>query len=105
MKAPLTGTKAALKYRLLWQVECCFREAQALLRMRPVYHRRDETIRGHRFCTLLAVVVKRGLELRMERAGIEAEWAVVAIVRCLGAQLPPAIRLLDGAGSARGDSA
>ena len=44
--APLTATEAALKYKQLWQVEQSFQSAKSLLRTRPVYHRRDETIRG-----------------------------------------------------------
>ena len=44
---------------------------------RPIYHKRDETIRGHVFCSFLAVMLRRALELRLEEKGEEWEWAEV----------------------------
>ena len=35
------------------------------------------TIRGHVFCSFLALVLQRELQWRMREAGIEAEWADV----------------------------
>ncbi len=72
--AALTATDVALRYKQLWQVEQGFRSAKSLLRTRPVYHRTDETIRGHVFCSFLALVLKKELERRLEAAGIEVEW-------------------------------
>ena len=72
--AALTATEVALRYKQLWQVEQSFRSAKSLLRTRPVYHRTDETIRGHVFCSFLALVLKKELERRLEAAGIEVEW-------------------------------
>ena len=43
--------QVALKYKQLWQVERIFRDTKSLLETRPIFHRRDETIRGHVFCS------------------------------------------------------
>ena len=91
VKGPLTAEEAAVKYKQLWQVERRFREAKSLLRTRPVYHRTDAAIRGHLFCSFLALVLRQELRQRMEAAGIEAEWADV--MRDLGRLLETALEL------------
>ena len=40
----------------------------------PIYHKRDETIRGHVFCSFLALVLKQELESRMKRTGSGANF-------------------------------
>ncbi len=65
----------ALKYKELWQVEHIFRAAKSLLETRPVFHKRDETIRGHVFCSFLALVLKKELYRRIEAAGNSFEWS------------------------------
>jgi transposase len=42
-------------YKTLWMVEDTFRTAKSILDTRPIYHRCDETIRGHVFCSFLAL--------------------------------------------------
>lgn len=64
-------------YKTLWMVEDTFRTAKSILETRPIYHKCDETIRGHVFCSFLALCVKRELELRMEEKGLGAEWAEI----------------------------
>ena len=64
-------------YKRLWMVEDTFRTAKSILETRPIYHKCDETIRGHVFCSFLALVLKRELELRMEDKGLDWEWAEV----------------------------
>jgi len=64
-------------YKTLWMVEDTFRTAKSILDTRPIYHKCDDTIRGHVFCSFLALCLKRELELRMEQKGIEAEWAEI----------------------------
>jgi transposase len=71
----LPATEVALTYKRLWIVEALFRDMKTLLQTRPIWHKRDETIRGHVFCTYLALVLRRELEDRLEAAGIDAEWA------------------------------
>jgi hypothetical protein len=71
----LSAEKVALKYKELWQVEQVFRDAKSLLETRPIYHHRDATIRGHVFCSFLALVLKKELYRRLDGAGHTFEWA------------------------------
>jgi hypothetical protein len=71
----LGARQVALKYKELWQVEQVFREMKSILETRPIYHQRDETIRGHVFCSFLALVLRKELDRRLEKAGHCFEWA------------------------------
>jgi transposase len=73
----LSAREVALKYKQLWMVEEMFRSMKSVLETRPIYHRRDETIRGHVFCSFLALVLRRELERRLENGGKRLEWADV----------------------------
>jgi transposase len=73
----LSATDVALTYKRLWTVEALFRDMKSLLQTRPIWHKRDETIRGHVFCTYLALVLRRELEERLDAAGVEFEWSQV----------------------------
>ena len=64
-------------YKMLWMVEDTFRTAKSIMETRPIFHKCDETIRGHVFCSFLALVLKRELEMRMEQKGLATEWAEV----------------------------
>ena len=64
-------------YKALWTVEDIFRTTKSILETRPIYHKRDETIRGHVFCSFLALVLKQELESRMKQADLEWEWREV----------------------------
>ena len=59
----------------LWQVEQVFRDIKSILVTRPIYHQMDETIRGHVFCSFLALVLRKELNRRLEKAGNSFEWA------------------------------
>jgi len=65
----------ALKYKELWQVEQVFRDVKSILETRPVYHQKDENIRGHVFCSFLALVLRKELDRRLQEAGCNFEWA------------------------------
>jgi IS4 transposase len=67
----------ALAYKELWMVENLFRTMKSILETRPIYHKRDETIRGHVFCSFLALWLKRALEQRLEEKGESWEWAEI----------------------------
>jgi hypothetical protein len=54
-----------LCYKQLWTVEQTFRTAKHLLATQPIFHKLDETIRGHVFCNFLALVLKKALEDRI----------------------------------------
>ena len=71
----LPAEQIALKYKELWQVEHAFRDIKSVLETRPVYHRLDETIRGHVFCSFLALILRKELENCLEKSGYNFEWA------------------------------
>jgi transposase len=71
----LPSEKIALKYKELWQVERIFRDIKTMLHTRPVFHQKDENIRGHVFCSFLALVLRKELERRLNAAGHVFEWS------------------------------
>jgi transposase len=71
----LTAERVALKYKELWRAEQVFRDMKSVLDTRPIFHQRDETIRGHVFCSFLALVLRKELDRRLEKAGHSFEWA------------------------------
>ena len=73
----LSAAEVALQYKKLWMVENWFRDCKTLLETRPIYHRRDETIRGHVFCSFLALVLRQELQARLAARGHQFEWADV----------------------------
>ena len=62
------------RYRELLVVEQLFRSAKALLATRPIYHQTDAAIRGHVFCSFLALVLRKELEDRLSAARLKPEW-------------------------------
>jgi hypothetical protein len=70
-----SNADVALQYKKLWMVEQWFRSCKTLLETRPIYHHRDETIRGHVFCSFLALVLRQELQTRLEARGHPFEWA------------------------------
>ena len=87
----------ALAYKELWMVEDMFRTMKSILDTRPIYHKRDETIRGHVFCSFLALLLKRELERRLKEKGEIWEWA--EILRGLDNRVASAI-VCDGVSTA-----
>jgi hypothetical protein len=64
-----------LRYRNLLTVEQSFLAAKTLLATRPIFHRTDAAIRGHIFCTFLALVLRKELFDRLAaRVGTMPEW-------------------------------
>ncbi len=122
----LSAAEAALKYKQLWMVEELFREAKSLLATRPIFHRCDETIRGHVFCSFLALILRKDLQARLEARGESLEWDDIVrdldaltetevlhegkrfrlraeaqgtcgkVFQAVGVALPPTVRRLDG---------
>jgi transposase len=70
----LAPADVALRYKELWMVEAVFRSVKSVLETRPVYHKRDDTIRGHVFCSFLALVLLKELQARLEVCGCHPEW-------------------------------
>jgi hypothetical protein len=75
--ARITPLQAVLRYRDLIRVEQLFRTAKALMRTRPIYHSSDAAIRGHVFCSFLALVLRKELDERCRAAGLRPEWSDV----------------------------
>ena len=75
--ARISALQAALRYRDLWQVETLFRDAKSLLDTRPIFHSSDAAIRGHVFCSFLALVLKKDLADRCAARDFKPEWAEV----------------------------
>jgi transposase len=73
----LTAEETVLQYKQLWLVEDVFRTAKTLLETRPIFHKCDETIRGHVFCSFLALLLRKELLDRLEAQGEKLEWAEV----------------------------
>ncbi len=72
----LSPKNVALRYKDLWMVERAFRDIKSSFDTRPVFHQRDETIRGHVFCSFLALVLRKELDRRLEAAGhADFEWS------------------------------
>ena len=56
-----------------WDIERTFRTAKSLLETQPIYHKLDETIRGHVACSFLALVLKKELEDRLAAADLASD--------------------------------
>jgi hypothetical protein len=72
--ARVTPLQAMLKYRELLAVETLFPKTKGILRTRPIYHSSDAAIRGHVFCSFLALVLQKELDERCRAAGFTPEW-------------------------------
>src|SRR5215471_1281589 len=70
----LNPLEAMLCYKQLWTVEQTFRTAKHLLSTRPIFHKLDATIRGHVFCSFLALVLKKALEDRIAALARSGSW-------------------------------
>jgi hypothetical protein len=72
--ARVTPLQAMLRYRELLAVETLFRKTKGVLRTRPIYHSSDAAIRGHVFCSFLALVLQKELYERCKAADFTPEW-------------------------------
>ena len=120
-----SSDRVALKYKELRQVEHSFRDLKSTFETRPVFHQRDDTIRGHVFCSFLALVLRKELYRRLDRAGHAFEWSDIkqdlsalqeivieengkrfalrsqclgtcsSVFRAVGVAIPPTIRVLS----------
>jgi hypothetical protein len=73
----MDAAAVASQSKRLWTVEQWFRSCKTLLRTRPIFHKCDETIRGHVFCSFLALVLRQELQARLEGRGHEWGWSDV----------------------------
>jgi hypothetical protein len=70
----LNMLSVALAYRELWRVEAIFKTAKSILETRPIFHQSDAAIAGHLFCSFLALLLRKELDERLTKAGVNAEW-------------------------------
>jgi transposase len=63
--ADISPLEAMLCYKNLSRVERAFRTSKSLFATRPIFHKLDDTIRGHVSCSFLALVLKKELEDRI----------------------------------------
>jgi hypothetical protein len=71
----LSALQVVLRYRNLPAVEDTFKTAKALLTTRPIFPKTDKAIRGHVFCSFLAMLLRKELfdRLASRRHG-DLEW-------------------------------
>jgi hypothetical protein len=72
--AKVTPLQAVIRYRDLLQVESLFRAAKASFDTRPIFHQSDAAIRGHVFCSFLALVLAKELTRLCEAKDLKPEW-------------------------------
>ena len=73
----LPADEVAVQYKRLLLVERFFRDTKSLLATRPIFHQWDATIRGHVFCSFLALVLADELKRRLASQGLKPEWDVI----------------------------
>jgi len=67
--------EVALQYKQLWTVEDIFRTMKSIMETRPIFHRCDETIAGHVFCSFLALLLRKKLQDLIIAKKWKFEWA------------------------------
>ncbi|RWO22176.1 transposase [Mesorhizobium sp.] len=72
--AKVTPLQAVLQYRDLLEVESLFRAAKATFNTWPIFHQSDAAIRGHVFCSFLALVLSKELRRLSRAKGLTPEW-------------------------------
>lgn len=73
----LPAGEVAVQYKRLLLVEQFFRAAKSMLESRPIFHQWDATIRGHVFCSFLALLLNHELQQRLEERENKLEWDVI----------------------------
>jgi hypothetical protein len=73
----LDALAVMLRYRELLKVEDIFRTMKSILDTRPIYHQTDAAIRGHVFCSFLALVLRKTLDDHLAAARIKPEWGAL----------------------------
>ena len=67
----LPASEVALAYRGLWRVEDAFRTLKTPLELRPIHHKSEAGVRGHVQSCVLAYLLTRIIDDRLERAGLD----------------------------------
>jgi transposase len=69
----LPAEEVALQYKRLLLVEQFFRAMKSMLESQPIFHQRDATIKGHVFCSFLALLLHYELQKRLKVYQAEKE--------------------------------
>lgn len=70
----LSALQVVLRHRNLLAVEDSFKTAKALLATRPIFHKADAAIRGHIFCSFIAMILRKELFDRLVKRNKKLEW-------------------------------
>ena len=70
----LPTEEVATTYKGLWRVERTFRHEKSTLKVRPLFHHRDDTSIGHIAASFLALRLEVDLQRRMEQAKLSVSW-------------------------------
>lgn len=70
----LSAEEVAKTYKGLWRVERIFREEKSTLKVRPLFHHRDDTSIGHIVASFLALRLEVDLHRRLEERNITVSW-------------------------------
>ena len=73
----IDAAEVSLRYKELWRVEALFRTLKSTLNTRPIYHQSDAAIRGHVFCSFLALLLLYELRRRMSGRGWPLHWGLL----------------------------
>lgn len=73
----LPAAEVALQYKRLLLVEQFFKAVKSMLDSRPIFHQGDEAIRGHVFCSFLALLLHHELEQRVKKQSHHFEWDTI----------------------------
>jgi len=75
--ARIPPLQALLRDRDLMPIAQLLRTAKALMRTRPIGHSSDAAIRGHVFCSVLALILRKELDERCRTVGFRPAWGDV----------------------------
>jgi hypothetical protein len=70
----LPAEEVATTYKGLWRVERTFRHEKSALKVRPLFHHRDDTSIGHIAASFLALRLEVDLQRRLEQATLSVCW-------------------------------
>jgi transposase len=72
----LSSEEVAKSYKSLWEVESVFRTLKDVLEIRPIFHRKESHVKGHVFCSYLALCLLIALRksLREHSTGKVLSW-------------------------------
>lgn len=73
----IPAAEVAVQYKRLLLVEQFFRAIKSMLDSRPIFHQSDQSIRGHVFCSFLALLLHHELEKRIKKQGDRLEWKAI----------------------------